>query len=105
MLRRIFRELFIELYWVKKEILRRWKLDTPTGVMGILAIISGLALLVIIAQGATAIFQAFIPYVSGSRIGQTYWSSVSFGIKVSLTFLLFFMSFVLFLMLKFFRRR
>ncbi|MHB8126762.1 MAG: hypothetical protein ACYDEJ_14245 [Desulfitobacteriaceae bacterium] len=105
MWRRIFREVAIEFYWLKKEILRYWKLDTPTGVMGILTIISGIALLVVIAQGATLIFQSFIPYVSGPRMGQTYWSSVSFGIKVSLTLMLFFSSFIIFLMLKLFRRR
>jgi len=105
MWRRILRELAIEIYWMKKVMVRRWNLDTPTGVMGVLVLISGLALLVIIAQGATTIFQAFIPYVSGPRIGQTYWSSVSFGIKVSLTLLLFFSSFIIFLMLKLFRGR
>ena len=105
MWRRIFRELAIELYWMKKLMVRRWNLDTPTGVMGILVLISGLALLVIIAQGVTTIFQTFIPYVSGPRVGQAYWSSIGFGIKVSLTLLLFFSSLIVFIMLKLFRRR
>jgi hypothetical protein len=105
MWRRIFREIVIELYWTKKKILRYWKLDTPAGVLAVLTIISGLALLVIIAQGAALIFRSFIPYVSGVRMGQAYWSSVGFGLKVSLTFLLFFSSFILFIMLRFFWRR
>lgn len=105
MWKRIFREIVIEFYWTKKKILRYWKLDTPAGVMGIVTMIFGLALLVVIAQGAARIFQSFIPYVSGVKIGQAYWSSVSFGLKVSLTFLLFFSSLIFFIVFKFFWRR
>ena len=105
MWKRIFREIVIELYWTKKKILRYWKLDTPAGVMGILSIVFGLALLVIIAQGTARIFQLFIPYVSGAKIGQAYWSSVGFGIKASLTFMCFLSSFILFIMLRFLWRR
>lgn len=101
----IFREIVIELYWTKKKILRYWKLNTPAGIMGILTMIFGLVLLVIIAQGAARIFRSFIPYVSGVKMGQAYWSSVSFGLKVSLTFLLFLSSLILFIIFKFFWRR
>jgi hypothetical protein len=105
MWRRIFREIVIELYWTKKKILRYWKLDTSTGIIGIFTVFFGLVLLVLIAQGAAKIFQSFIPYVSGVKMGQAYWSSIGFGIKVSLTFLLFLSSFILFIMFRFFWRR
>lgn len=105
MWRRILREIVIELYWVKKKILRYWQQRTPVGVMGILTIIFGLALFIIIAQGLARIYQLFIPYVSGVKIGQAYWSSIGFGIKTSFIFLLFLSSLIVFIMLRFFWRR
>ncbi|HWQ70698.1 MAG TPA: hypothetical protein VN370_00080 [Desulfitobacteriaceae bacterium] len=105
MWRRILREIVIELYWLKKKILRYWQQRTPVGVLGIITIIFGLALFVIIAQGLARVYQLFIPYVSGGKIGQAYWSSIGFGIKTSFAFLLFLSSLILFIMLRFFWRR
>jgi hypothetical protein len=73
--------------------------------MGILTLISGLLLLIVLGDGVAHAFRAFIPWVSGSRVGEVYWQSVSFGIKTSFMFLLFSGSLILFILLKFSERR
>lgn len=100
MWRRWLRELTVGLYWLKKDLTLRWKLDTPAGVMGILAVTFGLIFLVIMAQGLATIFRSFIPWVSGARVGETYWASIWFAIKGSLVFLLFCTSVILFFLFK-----
>ena len=89
MWRRWIRDLSVELHWVNRNIIRRWRLDTPTGIMGILTLISGLLLLIVIGDAIAHAFRAFIPWVSGSRVGEVYWQSIGFGIKTSFLFLLF----------------
>lgn len=100
MLYRFWRELRIEIYWLKKELTRRWYLDTPLGVVGIIAVISGLALFILIAQGVAKIFRAAIPWVNGSAVGAIYWTSIGFALKVSFVFLLFCTSLIFLLWLK-----
>ena len=68
MWRRWIRILNIELQWMKRDIIRRWRLDTPIGVMGILVLISAALLFVVIGAGFAHIFRSFVPWVSG-RIG------------------------------------
>ena len=97
---RWIRNLNIELHWMKRNIIRRWQLDTPTGVMGILTLISGLLLFVIIGNGMSLIFRSFVPWVSGSRVGEVYWQSIAFGIKTSFLFLIFIGSLIIFFLLK-----
>jgi len=105
MWRRRIRVLNIELQWIKQDIIRRWRLDTPTGVMGILLLISGVLLFVVIGGGFAYIFRSFFPWVSGSRVGEVYWYSLGFGIKTSFLFLLFIGSLVTFILLKLSERR
>lgn len=90
---------------MKRDILRRWPLDTPTGVVGILTLISGILLLIVLGDGIAHVFRGFVPWVSGSRVGEIYWQSVGFGIKISFIFLLFSGSLITFFLLKFFERR
>lgn len=105
MWRRWIRDLGIELHWAKRDIIRRWNLDTPAGTVGILTLISGLLLLIVLGNGIAHAFRSFIPWVSGSRVGEVYWQSVGFGIKTSFTFLLFCGLLMLFILLKFSERR
>ena len=105
MWRRWISDLSVELHWMKRDIIRRWRLDTPTGVMGILTLISGLLLFVVIGNGISQIFRSFVPWVSGSRVGEVYWQSIGFGIKTSFIFLIFSGSLIIFFLLKLSGRR
>jgi len=96
MLKRWLRDLIVLFYWLKRDAVRRWKLDTPSGMMGIISLIAGLFLLVILGQSFAAVFRAMIPWVSGSGVAEVYWSSIGFGIKVSIIFLVFVVSVLLF---------
>lgn len=103
--RRWIRKLGVELHWMRRNIIRRWRLDTPTGVMGILTLISGLLLFIIIGNGISKIFRSFVPWISGSRVGEVYWQSIGFGLLTSFIFLIFCGSLILFFLLRFSRRR
>lgn len=105
MWRRWIRDLSVELYWIRRNIIRRWRLDTPTGIMGILTLISGVLLFVLIGSGISQIFRSFVPWVSGSRVGEVYWQSIGFGIKTSFIFLIFSGSLIIFFLLKLSGRR
>lgn len=100
MLNRFIRELRIEFYWLRKDLIRRFKLDTPVGLIGLVVLLSGLGLFVVISQGIAKIFRSAIPWVSGSAIGSIYWTSIFFALKVSFLFLLFSASIVLLLWFK-----
>lgn len=100
MWRRWIRDLSIELHWMRRNIICRWRLDTPTVVMGILTLISGLLLFIVIGNGISQIFRSFVPWVSGTRVGEVYWQSIGFGIKTSFLFLFFSGSLIIFFVLK-----
>ena len=102
---RVIRNLRIELYWMRRNIIRRWRLDTPIEVMGILTIISAILLIVVIGNGISQIFRSYVPWVSGSRVGEVYWQSIGFGIKTSLIFLIFSGSLIILCLHKLFGRR
>lgn len=104
MLRRLIREINIELYWLKKDFIRRWKMDTPVGLMGIIAVMSGLVLFVILIQGIAEVIQGTIPWVAGSRVAETYWSSIGYAFKASFAFLAFSISVIVFFLLRLFYR-
>ena len=85
MWQRIFRELSIQFYWFKRDLVQRWRLDTPGGIVGILVLISGIVLLMTLGQGLARIFRNTIPWVTGGNMETVYWQSMiykSFGIKV-----------------------
>lgn len=105
MWRRWLADLRVRLYWLKKDLLRHWQLDTPTGVVGILTVIFGLTLFVSLAQGLAKMFRLFIPWVTGANISEAYWSSVGFAIKTSFVFLAFCVLVLLLFVLKFSKRR
>ncbi|MDR3540759.1 MAG: hypothetical protein P4L69_07280 [Desulfosporosinus sp.] len=105
MWRRWISDLSVALHWTKRDLIRRWRLDTSTGVMGILTLVSGLLLFVVIGDAIAHIFRSFVPFVSGSRVGEVYWQSIGFGIKVSLIFLIFIGSLIILILLKFSERR
>ncbi|HHY27064.1 MAG TPA: hypothetical protein GX523_10060 [Desulfitobacterium dehalogenans] len=105
MLNRFIRELRIEFYWMKKELTRRWHLDTPIGIVGVIAVLSGLGLFLLIGQGVAKIFRAAIPWVTGTSVSTMYWSSIGFALKVSFVFLVFATSLLLLLWLKTHYRR
>ena len=105
MWRRWISDLSVAFHWMKRDIICRWRLDTSTGVMGILTLISGLLLLVVIGDGIAHIFRSFVPFVSGSRVGEVYWQSIGFGIKTSLIFMIFVGSLIILLLLKLSERR
>lgn len=104
MWRRWIRDLSIELHWMRRNIIRRWRLDTPAVLMGIITLISGLVLFIVIGNGISQIFRSFVPWVSGSRVGEVYWQSIGFGIKTSFIFLCFIASLITFILLKLSRR-
>lgn len=97
---RLVRELKIEFYWVKKAMVRRWHLDSPIGVVGIIALLSGIGLFITIGQGIAKVIRGAIPWVAGSSVGALYWSSIAFAIKMSFVFLVFCASIVIFIYLK-----
>jgi|GEM_PF-1104472 len=107
------RDLRVELHWRKRNISfnitrtikNRWRLDTPSSVMGIISIISGFLLFIVIANGISQIFRSFVPWISGSRAGEVYWQSIGFGIKTSFIFLFFIVSLITFILLKLPRQR
>ena len=105
MWRRWINDLSVELHWMKRDIIRRWRLDTSIGVMGILTLFSGLLLLVVIGDGIAHVFRSFVPFVAGSRVGEVYWQSIAYGIKTSFIFLIFSGSLIILFLLKFFERR
>jgi len=105
MWRRWIRDLSVELHWMKRDIIRRWRLDTSTGIMGILTLISGILLFIVIGGGVAHIYRSFVPFVSGSRVGEVYWNSIGFGIKLSFIFLTFCTSLIILLLLKLLERR
>lgn len=105
MWRRQIRMYNIELQWLKRDMIRRWHLDTPTGVMGILLLTSAVLLFVVIGGGFAYIFRSFVPWVSGPRVGEVYWYSLGFGLKVSFLFILFIGSLITFFLLKLNERR
>lgn len=82
----------------------RRDLDTPVGLMGILVLIIGIGILVTLGQALTGIFRNVIPWVSGSQVASVYWQSITFGIKASFLFILFTVSLIVFLILKFNQR-
>ncbi len=100
MLNRVVRELRMELYWLRKDLTRRFQLDTPIGLIGVIVILSGLGLFIMISQGIAKIFRAAIPWVSGSAVGSVYWTSIIFALKASFLFLLFSASILTLLWLK-----
>lgn len=98
------RDLRVQFHWIKIDIIRRWRLDTSAGTMGIITLILGVVLLAVIGDGIAKIFQSFIPWVAGSRVGEVYWQSIGLGIKTSFSFLLFSVSLIIFLYIKFSER-
>lgn len=104
MWKRWIRELSLELHWTRRNIIRRLRLDTPIGIMGIVTVISALLLFVALVNGMSQIFRAFLPWVSGSRVGEVYWQSIGFGITTSFLFLIFSGSLIIYFVLKFYGR-
>ncbi|SDI41994.1 hypothetical protein [Desulfosporosinus hippei] len=105
MWRKWARMVSLEMEWMKRDIIRRWRLDTPIGVMGILLLVSFILLFIVIGGGFAYIFRLFVPWVSGARVGDVYWYSLGLGIKVSFLLLLFIGSLVMFFLLKINERR
>jgi len=105
MRRNWLRDFDAHLYWLTQDLFRRWRLDTPAGFAGIIALISGVACLIILGQGFARMFQVFFPWVAGNRVGEVYWRSVGLGFRASFSFLVFCISFIIFLTIKFTNRR
>lgn len=105
MWQRIFREIMIQFFWIKRDLIQRWRLDTPIGIMGILIILIGIGLLMTLGQGLARIFRNTIPWVTGSNMSSVYWQSIGFGFKASFLFLLFCILLIIFVLMKFFERR
>lgn len=102
---RWIREMGMELFWLKKELTRRWRMDTPAGIMGIIAVVSAFVLLIFMIQGIAMVFRGAIPWVAGSKVSALYWTSLGYAIKTSLVFLVFCTSMIIFFVLKIFYRR
>jgi len=105
MWKRIRRELLIEYYWWKRHSVKKWSLDSPLGIMGILLIIAGIIIMIIIGQAFATIFRSMIPVVGGNQVAGVYWSSISLAIKFSLALFIFFSCIVVIIYLKFLRRK
>lgn len=105
MWKRIRRELLVEYYWWKRHAVKKRRLDSPLGVMGILLITSGIFLMIIIGQAFAAMFRNMMPLVSGTQVAGAYWSSVLFALKFSLVLMAFIVFIIVFLYLKFSGRK
>jgi len=102
---RWIRDWNVELQWMRRNIIRRWRLDTPTRIMGILTLISVLLLVAVIGNEISRISRSLVPLVPGSRVAEVYWQSIGFGIKTSFLLLIFSGSLITFFLLKLSRRR
>lgn len=105
MWRKWLRDIEVEWHWLKRDLVRRWGLDTPVGIVGILAVISGLLFIIIVGEAVANIFRSMLPWLSGTRVSEIYWESLGLGFKISSLFLLFSGSLILFVLLKYFNRR
>lgn len=102
---RIRRELLIEYFWWKRHTVKQKRMDSPVGIMGILLIASGTFLMIIIGQAFAALFRNMVPFVSGTQVAGTYWSSVFFALKISIFLIIFIISIIIILYLRFFGRK
>ncbi|MDJ0306692.1 MULTISPECIES: hypothetical protein [Dehalobacter] len=102
---RIRRELLVEYYWWKRQKLNKRRLDSPIGLLGILLITVGIILMVIIGQGIGALFRNMIPFVSGTQVAGTYWSSVFLALKISLLLIVMMIGFAGIIIYKLFKRK
>lgn len=103
---RIRRDILIEYYWWRRHTGRRnvgkkWRMDSPLGVMGILFITSGIIVMIIIGQAFAAMFRNMMPLVTGTSVAGTYWSSIIFALKMSMFLIVFIISFIAILYYKF----
>lgn len=103
---RIRRDILIEYYWWRRHTGRRnvgkkWRMDSPLGVMGILLITSGIIVMIIIGQAFAAMFRNMMPLVTGTSVAGTYWSSIVFALKMSMFLIVFISSFIAILYYKF----
>ncbi len=105
MWRRFFNELSIHLYWLKYDLIRKWRLDSPFGILGIIILVSGLFLLILIGEGVARYFRILLPWVAGAKVSDVYWTSLFFGLKFSIAFILFSGALIIFLVLKTQQRR
>lgn len=105
MWRRWLKDIKVEWHWIKRDMIRHWSLDTPVGIMGILTIISGLLFIIIVSDAVAHIFRSFVPWLSGSGVSYIYWKSLGFGLKISIVFLMFSGSLILYFLLKYSSRR
>jgi len=105
MWRRIRRELLFEYYWWKRQSGKKWSMDSPLGIMGILLITSGIIILLIIGQAFASVFRNMVPIVGGTQVAGVYWSSVVLAIKFSFAFLVFIVVIILIVLTRVSRRR
>lgn len=105
MRQRWIREIGMEIFWMKKKLIRRWRMDTPAGIMGIIAVIAGLVLFILMVQGIAMVIRGAMPWVAGSKVSTIYWSSLGYALKAAFAFLVFCTSIIIFFLLKLFYRR
>lgn len=80
MKRKQFRYAKHYFYWLKQDLIRWLRLDTAEGFLGIIMLLSGLALLTTLALGFAQIFRSLFPWVHGANISAVYWQSIRFGL-------------------------
>ncbi|UWG97759.1 hypothetical protein LPY66_02715 [Dehalobacter sp. DCM] len=102
---RIRRELLVEYYWWRRQNIKKKRLDSPAGIMGILLIGAGIFLMILFAQGIAALLRSIIPVVNGTQIAGAYWSSVFLAIKISLGLIILLVGVVFYIIFKVFGRR
>ncbi|MDR3270675.1 MAG: hypothetical protein LBT32_04100 [Peptococcaceae bacterium] len=96
MARRNWKYIANDLYWLKQDIIRRFRLDTPDGFWGTITLITGLALLGTLTVGLAKIFRAFIPWVHGTYVDSVYWQSIRFGLAAGFLLIVFILVSILF---------
>lgn len=97
-------EIEIEIFWMKRKLIQRWRMDTPSGIMGIIVVISGIVLFVFMVQGVAMVIRGAMPWVAGSKVSSIYWSSLGYALKAALAFLVFCTSVIIFFLIKLFNR-
>ncbi|ADY54601.1 hypothetical protein Sgly_0230 [Syntrophobotulus glycolicus DSM 8271] len=105
MWKRLKRELLFEYYWYRRHFKVLRQLESPLGFFGAVFVISSIFLLVIIGQAFAAIFRNMIPVVKGSDIAGVYWTSIILAIKFTIVLLIFIVSLIIVLFIKFSRKR
>lgn len=87
-------------YRLKQDIMKRLRLNTSTGLIGMVMGIAGIMLLTTLVMGFAKVYRNMFLWVSGSRVNEVYWESIRFGLQAGVFLLLFCGSVIIYFIVK-----